>query len=298
MIFTRDLLSQGASEPELRRVRKTTSKVRHGVYAAEVEDDWHLFDLKCAATLRLLKPGAALAGPAAARHWGLPLVGEPPGQVHVRGITRGGYGRGVKVVNGGRPALIEHHGLQVTSVAWTVVDCARLLPRRDALMVADAALHLRMCTHEDLVQAAASLGKAKGVGRVRWIIANADPASESAGETWMRMIVKDLGYAVTSQHRVNADGHRHRIDLLLDGTLVGLEFDGLIKYDRNETEDEVAAVVREEKRRQGRIEAIGYRLLRVIWEQLFDVNELDRRIRYARGVPLTRRIRSAAPPGW
>lgn len=206
MIFTRDLLSQGASEPELRRVRKTTSKVRHGVYAAEVEDDWHLFDLKCAATLRLLKPGAALAGPAAARHWGLPLVGEPPGQVHVRGITRGGYGRGVKVVNGGRPALIEHHGLQVTSVAWTVVDCARLLPRRDALMVADAALHLRMCTHEDLVQAAASLGKAKGVGRVRWIIANADPASESAGETWMRMIVKDLGYAVTSQHRSTPTG--------------------------------------------------------------------------------------------
>lgn len=298
MIFTRDLLSQGTSEPEMRRVRKATSKVRHGVYAEEVEDDWHLFDLQCEATLRLLKPGAALAGPAAARHWGLPLIGGPADLVHVRGISRGGYGRSVRVVNGGQPALVDHHGVQVASVAWAVIDCARLLPRKDALIVADAALHLRMCTHEDLVQAAASLGKAKGVGRVRWIIANADPASESAGETWMRMIATDLGYSVTSQHQVIADGQRHRIDLLLDGTLVGLEFDGLIKYDSEQTEDEVAVVVRDEKRRQGRIEAIGYRLLRVIWEQLFDPHQLDRRIRHAIGVPVPHWVRSARSVGW
>jgi very-short-patch-repair endonuclease len=271
--------------------------VRHGVYASDVQSAWHLFDLRCEAAVRCLKPGAALAGPAAARHWGLPLVGDSPVVVHVRGVMRGGYGRGVKVVAGGQAVLVDDGGTRVTSVAWTVADCARLLSRRDALIVADAALHRGLCSIAELDAVVAALGRAKRVGRVRWVIANADPRAESAGETWMRMVVKDLGYSVVSQFGVVADGHRHRIDLLLEDSRVGLEFDGVIKYDRADEDSEVVArTVVEEKRREARIEGLGYRLLRVIWEQLFDPRGLDRRIRHALGGAVPRRLARPQPP--
>ena len=216
----------------------------------------------------------------------------------MRGVMRGGYGRGVKVVAGGQAVLVDNRGTRVTSVAWTVADCARLLSRRDALIVADAALHLGLCSIAELEAVVAAMGRAKRVGRLRWVIANADPRAESAGETWMRMVVKDLGYSVVSQFGVVADGHRHRIDLLLEGSRVGLEFDGFIKYDRadEDPEEVVARTVVEEKRRQARIEGLGYRLLRVLWEQLFDPRGLDRRIRHALGDAVPRTLARAKPP--
>ncbi len=216
-----------------------------------------------------------------------------------RGVMRGGYGRGVKVVAGGQAVLVDNRGTRVTSVAWTVADCARLLSRRDALIVADAALHLGLCSIAELEAVVAAMGRAKRVGRLRWVIANADPRAESAGETWMRMVVRDLGYSVVSQFGVVADGHRHRIDLLLEGSRVGLEFDGFIKYDRadEDPEEVVARTVVEEKRRQARIEGLGYRLLRVLWEQLFDPRGLDRRIRHALGDAVPRSARTGDTPG-
>ena len=152
------------------------------------------------------------------------------------------------------------------------------------------------------MQVLSELGRAKGVGRLRWIIAHADPASESAGETWMRMVVTDLGYTVVSQFPVHADGRTHRLDLLIEGTQIGLEFDGLIKYGADteattRTEPEkIARAVKEEKRRQARIEACGYRLLRIIWEQLSDPAMLDRRIRHALGESTMIRLVPATPP--
>lgn len=299
VFYTGEMRARGASWREVRRQRSASTKVRHGAYASDVTDEWHLFDLRCEATLRSVG-GSALAGPAAARFWGLPLVGSAPDVVHVRGVRRGGgYSKAIKVVSGADPDVVDHNGVRVTTVAWTVADCARLLPRRDALIVADAALHRGLCSIADLRHVLHQLGRAKGVARLRWIIANADPASESAGETWMRMVVTDLGYSVVSQFPVQAEGHKHRIDLLLQGTHVGLEFDGLIKYG-SDLEDpdpeQIARVVRDEKRRHARIEGRGYRLLRIIWEQLSDPTTLDRRIRHALGQGAARRSVPPTPP--
>ena len=108
-----------------------------------------------------------------------------------------------------------------------------------------------------------------------------------------------IGYSVVSQFPVQAEGHKHRIDLLLQGTHVGLEFDGLIKYG-SDLEDpdpeQIARVVRDEKRRHARIEGRGYRLLRIIWEQLSDPTTLDRRIRHALGQGAARRSVPPTPP--
>lgn len=282
-----ELRRNGASDREIQKVRSGV-KLHQGVYTQEAADEWQRFELRSQAALLRLKEGAALAGPAAARHWGLPLVGDAPSTIHVRGVRRGRYAKEVRVVSGGSAELVEHAGFQVTTAAWTVVDCARLLPLRDALIIADSALQQELCTLADLQAACAALGKAKGVAGVRWVIANADPRSESPGETWMRMVCRELGYPVTSQVVVDVDGHRYRLDLVIDGTMIALEFDGAVKYG-----SDPARTVLAEKRRQAQIERLGYRVLRVVWDQLADPARLDQRIRSALGDATIHRRRGA-----
>jgi len=293
------LLDRGASAVEVQRVRSTATKVRHGVYTPALADEWAVYDLKCSAVLDALQ-GCVLAGPSAAHHWGLPLVGPPPSRVFVRGVTRGSYGSDVKVVSGGDAQWTDDRGTRVVTAEWAVADCARILPRRDALIVADAALHLGKCTAADLQVVIGVLGRAKDIGRVRWISANADGRSESPGETWTRMVVKDLGYEVECQFTVIDGTDRRRIDLLIAGTKVGLEFDGLLKYGEQHLDEEEAKLkITEEKRRQGGLEALGYHILRLIWEQLFDPATVDRRIAYALHGQVPRRLVPAQmPPGW
>ena len=139
-------------------------------------------------------------------------------------------------------------------------------------MVTDAALHNNLCTLNDLRSLTANLRGTHGVGRVRWVIDNADPAAESPGETWTRLVLHGLGYAPRSQVEIRVRDFVARVDFLLDKDLV-VEFDGALKYQGPEAMNE--------KRRQARLEAMGYRVLRVVWEQLSDPNTLDRRLRAA-----------------
>ena len=235
-----------------------------------------LYALRCQATLAAVRVGAALAGPTAALHWELPVM-QSPREIFLRGLARGRYAGGVRVLNGDADYVL-HHGVLVTSPAWTVIDCARLLSRRDGLIVADAVLHEGLCTVAELHATLESAGPLHGISRARWVVANADPLSESPGETWTRMVVRDLGYDVISQFHVHTADIDADIDLLLVGTRIGLEFDGRIKY-RGKHEQQAENRIVREKIRQGRLEEVGYHVLRVIWEQLFEPKSLDRRVR-------------------
>lgn len=273
------MASRGASKREVARCRKQATKVRHGVYTDPVDDDWELYRLRCIAVAHSIT-GAVLAGPSAAVMWGLHTAGSPPDHVYIRGVSRGRYGTDVRLVGGGQPLVEIRDGCRLTSVAWTVADCARTLSKRDALIAADSALHLGLCELAELQAAARSLGRAKNIGRVRWMLLNADPNSESPGETWLRMIVKDLGYAVTSQVWVRGPGFSARVDLMINGRRIVLEFDGLLKYNGDDPQV-VEETVRKEKVRQADLEKLGYQVLRFIWEQLADTEGIRKRIAYA-----------------
>lgn len=233
----------------------------------------------CLRALQRLHSRAYLAGPSAAAVWDLPLLTEPD-LVTVGGITRGRYSGGLRVAPGNAQTC-EHRGLLVTNPAWTVVGCARLLPRHEALMVADAAAHRSLCTIEELKDLMPGLRGTHGVGRVRWIVENADPAAESPGETWTRLILKGLGHQPRSQVVIKDDDFIARVDFLLGEHLV-IEFDGAIKYQGPDAMNE--------KRRQARLESLGYRVMRLIWEQLADPLAIDRRVRAAGVQPTGRRL--------
>jgi very-short-patch-repair endonuclease len=279
MWTTAQLRSQGTPKSDILRMRKAAHKIRRGTYTDDPEGPWEIYRLRCLAVGRAIR-GAVLAGPSAAVVWGLATVDDPPDFVYIRGVTPGRYGEDVKVISGGTPETTVHRNEAVTTVAWTIVDCARVLTKRDALILADCALHRRWCSLDALREAAGSLGRAKGIARVRWVMANADPNSESPGETWLRMIVAEAGYAVRSQVRITKGDFRARVDLVIDGTNVILEFDGLIKY--NETDEGAArqAIV-DERRRQADLELMGYRVVRFIWEQLHELESTIARVELA-----------------
>lgn len=277
----RDLRASGVSAAEIQRIRRHESPLTWGVYAEHGLEQQARYLLKCRAVLRRLQPSAALAGPSAAAVWELPIPGDPPDDVYVRNIPRGAYARDVLVLPEAPTEVVGD--LNVTSPLWTAVDCAKLLSSRDGLIVADAALAGSLCTVDELVAAAHSIKGRPGAARARWIAENVDPLSESPGETWARSLVRQLGYDVRSQAFVT-DGHREAwLDLLLDDGRTAIEFDGLIKYKKRGL-----AKVIQEHLRDGDLEAIGYNLLHVIWQQLFNPLQLDRRLQFAGAVPIRR----------
>jgi hypothetical protein len=279
-----DLTAAGMPRPEIDAACNAAQSIRRGIYVPDEEAE-NLYALRCQAALAAVRDGAALAGLTAALHWDLPLTGMPD-EILLRGLAKGRYADGVRGIHGDAEYVVWN-GARVTTPAWTVIDCARLLSRRDGLIAADAALHEGLCTLDDLQTTLASAGPLHGISRARWVVANADPASESPGETWTRMVLRDLGYDVVSQFWVHTDDGEVFVDLLIAGTRVGVEFDGRIKY-RSKVQGQAENRIVREKIRQGRIEEVGYHLLRVVWDQLDRPDLLDKRLRAKGAVPAQR----------
>lgn len=261
---------------QIEAMRRKLTSVRRGVFDETDVEGWDLYRLKCQAVVRAIS-GAVLAGPSAAAMWDLNLVGDPPAKVYIRGVQRGRYGKDVCILAGGEMVVEDRNGVPLTSVAWAVIDCARLLSRRDALIVCDDALHKGACSQRELAAACTTLGPVKNIQQVRWVIGNCDPKSESAGETWLRMVVRDLGFEVRTQVWIRDGSFRARVDFLLQGVPVVLEFDGMIKYD-DEDPEAVQLTIAGERRRHARLERLGYQVLRFLWEDLFDPQGVKLRI--------------------
>lgn len=91
-----------------------------------------------------------------------------------------------------------------------------------------------------------------------------DPRSESVGESRLRFMLASFGIDVVSQVIVrDGDAVVARADLGVRGTKVLIEFDGAVKY----REGGADALIKE-KRREDRLRALGYIVLRFTWSDL------------------------------
>ena len=281
MFRTSNVKAVGLSNREAAAIRKKQRRVLPGVFS-EAKEPWERYADRCLGVLEQLKPGAALAGPSAAALLKIPLPAVPR-KVYVRNIARGAYGEHLVVMP---PGPAEEVGdVLISQPARVAADCARLLSSRGALIVADALLAGDWCDSSDLHRVADELAGTTRVQRVRWVADNADPLSESPGETWSRLVLRNLGYDVVSQFHVVLGQREAWLDLLIRGTRLGVEFDGQEKYATYGPRKVV-----QEKIRDGDLEAEGYRLIRVVWSQLFDHGKVDSRVRHAGGRPVRRPI--------
>ncbi|MFC8922460.1 hypothetical protein [Cellulosimicrobium sp. NPDC057127] len=232
------------------------------------------------AVSRQLEGAHWFCGPSAALLWGLPLWALPRG-VHVVQRNVPGRGAGADVVRH-RSVIAPHDlatrdGLPVTTLARTVVDCARSLPARDGLVVVDAALR-RGVSHDELRRRAAS-SRGRGVVRARAVIDVADGGSESPGESATRYALLRQGLpAPRTQVPVVTRLGRFRADMGWAEWRLLVEFDGFVKYGELAGGDP-ARVLFEEKRRQEAMEEEGWRVVRVTRADLRQEEELAARVR-------------------
>lgn len=145
------LLDRDVSPGLAERMLRTGAweRLRWGAYVArdELSDDPHLRERQLAAARTVAVVRQADADPAASHAsaallWGLPLH-RLPARTHVVQAVRRAGNAAPDVVRHHRPTDDDRtvrHGVAVTSLARTVVDCACHLGPRGGIVVADAAL--------------------------------------------------------------------------------------------------------------------------------------------------------------
>lgn len=140
-------------------------------------------------------------------------------------------------------------GVPVTTWARTVVDCARALPGRRAIVIADSAAR-RGLTREEIDLALVVAGGRRGVRRARELLDLVDGGSASPGETPTRWVLLESGLPrpATQMAIRTALGTRYG-DLGWPHLRVIVELDGKVKHTRpsalpgrGRTSDEVAGV--------------------------------------------------------
>ncbi len=231
---------------------------------------------------------------AASHHSRLLMVGIPVwradlSRVHLTRVTdRGSRSRdGYRV----HPAIA---GLQVrdtplgpgTSIAGAIVQTGILNGPMDALIAADAALYADLVTQAGLERALRLFAGRTGVAPVRAALAHADGRHESPGETRLAAVLRDLGVAATPQVWIQTRPGAKRVDALLDGHSVVLEFDGAVKYSSSRTSTRVDDRAERgvdnplfaEKVREDAIRDEHFEVVRVVWSQLDAPGDIRRRI--------------------
>jgi len=241
-----EALDQGFTDRQLAQLIRTgrLHRVRPGEYALPTE--WNALERHRQHRELVLRTAERVTAPqvyshfAAAALWGMRIRGNWPTRVDVivdraHGGRSSGRLRRRAVGFDGRE-IVEKEGLLLTSPAQTVVDLARELPFVDAVVVADSALgtafgRAALTTNSELVERLADARTARGVGRARAVLAEADGRAESPPETESRIATVLLGFPRPDLQREFATGIGiRRVDMWWEHFGQAGECDGRAKY--------------------------------------------------------------------
>ncbi|MEV7606846.1 type IV toxin-antitoxin system AbiEi family antitoxin domain-containing protein [Paenarthrobacter sp. NPDC089322] len=166
-------------------------------------------------------------------------------------------------------------GMPCTSLERTVVDCCLMLNYKQSLVLMDHAL--RMGADVGSIQRMSNhLAGRNGVLTLRRALENANPRSESPGETLTRELLQRLRIALPElQVEVTTPEGRHRLDFAWRKKMLALEFDGKVKYFDYAPTDEV---LYQERQREKALTEVGWRFLRIRWRDLFREQEFKLRV--------------------
>lgn len=213
--------------------------------------------LRLAAAMRRLPPSAAFSGQTAAWTYKSDLPWLEPIEATIPrgpGSTARSWLK-VRRAELSEEEVVIRQGLRVTSVPRTLSDLARVLPVVEAVVLADAFLHEKLTTVAELdAYAAARVGNKGAVARRR-VLVLCEPAAESPMETRLRLLLELNGLPRPLAQAVLRDRFFRfiaRVDLYYPEQRLAIEFDGGVHRD----------TLVEDNRRQNRILAAGYNLLR------------------------------------
>ncbi|GAA2109810.1 hypothetical protein GCM10009841_31390 [Microlunatus panaciterrae] len=292
-ILSSDLLAQGYSRDEVRRMHRRGElvRLRRGAYLKPESEppaarDRHLQLVR--ATLPQVSEAAVVSHVSAAVLHGLPVWTDSLDRVHLtRDRSSGGRrASGVHVHTAPLPTdeVVQLDGIRVTSLARTVVDLGRSQPYERAVAAGDRALAGGL-DPADLDEAMGRARHRPGMASARRAVAFLDPRSESPGESLSRVTLAQLGLMPTElQLRiVGGDGRLvARTDFgWREHRTVG-EFDGRIKYGRLLSPGQsLEDVLFKEKLREDALRDLGWEVVRWVWADLYRPEVIAERLRRA-----------------
>jgi hypothetical protein len=225
------------------------------------------------ATLRAHRRDLVLSHTSAARAWGLPhpLGGWGPLTFTARQPpVRNSPALKIGVAPVLDADVVPMGLVAVTSAARTVVDCARTLPPRDALAIADAAVHSSLCSPAELAAACARMRGWRGAPQARRILDLVDGRRETTLESWSAWSFHDQNVPPALwQATLSDDGGAFlgRVDGWWAEGVAG-EADGRVKYGLAALEHGgvsaagLAAALDDERRREDRLRRAGVLVVR------------------------------------
>lgn len=165
----------------------------------------------------------------------------------------------------------------VTDVALACLQVTGSFGLVPGLVSTDIALRLELTTMERLREAQREGSFGHGAPAVRTVLEQATALSGSAGETRCRWIMATSGLPAPELQARICDERGDLIgyvDFLLRDAWTIVEFDGAVKYGS-------PADLMAEKRREDRLRALGYEVVRVTWDDLAHPERVVGRIRAA-----------------
>jgi hypothetical protein len=295
--LSRDLAADGFSPGELARLTRSGELVhlRRGTYAQPAEGELdprtaHLQLLE--ATVPECHPEAVVSHSSAAVLHGLPVWREQLDRVQLTRDRQGGgrTRRWVRMHGAALPDsdVVQVAGFRATSLARTVVDLGCCLPLAQAVAAGDVAVtRIEPAAVDQVLQQQAGR---TGIGRARRTVALLDPRSESAGESFSRVVFHLAGLSAPElQYCVSTSDGRFvgRSDFGWPEFGVLGEFDGRQKYGKllrkpGQTAEDVLI---DEKRREDKLRALGWIVIRWMWHDLMRPEALIVQLReaFARG---------------
>lgn len=240
--LTAELLADGWTSAELGRMARSgeVERIRRGAYEcapARSLDRRDQHRRLIAATVRQTSVDTAISHMSAAVLHQLPIWNDQLGRVH---ITRNQSGGGkvrryvhLHVAPLTDIAVYEIEGQRVTTLSRTLLDLLRTLTMERSVPIGDAALRLGM-TLEELAEVAGRCIGWRGMLRARRAMSFLDARSESAGESYSRLVFDRIGIpAPIPQYEVWDQGVLiGRADFCWEKFRTLGEFDGKQKYGR------------------------------------------------------------------
>ncbi|MFC0041717.1 hypothetical protein [Actinomadura rayongensis] len=187
---------------------------------------------RAATVTRTHGPAAAVARRTAARLWGVDVL--PPGTDEttcpidvIMGPDAEHRVHDPERVELPAAHVLERAGVRLTSPVRTALDCARWLPRAEAVAALDQFLR-RGVTVDALRATARSLRGYHGNDRLRAVLRAGDPGAQSPGESRTRMTLIEAGLPPPAT-QIPVPGPRGDplyVDLGYERFQVGVEYDG------------------------------------------------------------------------
>jgi hypothetical protein len=293
LLLRRDVIRCGYHDNHLAQLVKARHlvRIRQGAYALRTV--WESLDpvgrnlLLSKAVMLQYGDDVALSHGSAALAWSGPHHGLDLERVHLTHFDGGGR----------RAAGVVHHegscsvgdisrlnGHWLTSPGRTVLDVATLHGVEAGVVLGDDFVHRGLTSVAELVQLAGPMEFWPSTIALRIVLDLIDGRSESVGETLFRLLCRNMRLPRPElQWEVFAPDGRlvGRSDFVWhDGMLMG-EFDGRVKYHRFRRPGESIedAVLREKRREDELRELTGYRMIRLVWADLFDAARTAARVR-------------------